>query len=177
MKEPQIPETSADRFARLAPSTSSVPAAPQRRKCAGITKAGERCGAWAVTGRDMCAGHLKLVPLDSAQGVEARREKAEQRRKARLSLADRLTQELESDADALVSALKRGVRSSSETVAVRSAQAWVQLIYGRQLQGKGDEAGSDLDVMSMSAQERDQLKARLVRENPALAAEILGNVS
>jgi hypothetical protein len=47
-----------------------------------------------------------------------------------LSLADRLTQELEGDANALVDALKAGIRDKSATVRVRSTQAWIQLITG-----------------------------------------------
>ena len=53
--------------------------------------------------------------------------------------ANVLTQELEVDADALVDALKAGIRDKPATVQVRSAQAWSQLIYGRQLQGRADE--------------------------------------
>jgi hypothetical protein len=87
-----------------------------------------------------------------------------------------LTQELEGDADALVDALKAGIRDESATVRVRSAQAWIQLIYGRQLQGRADE-GDPLDISAMSQEERDTLKARLVKEHPDLAASILGRVS
>lgn len=43
--------------------------------------------------------------------------------------ANVLTQELEVDADALVDALKAGIRDKSATVQVRSAQARSQLIY------------------------------------------------
>ncbi|SRR6266545_121216 len=170
-------ETPTERFQRIiGPVDEAEPNTPQRRRCSGIKRNGERCGAWAVTGNDKCAGHLKLVPLDSAVGVAGRRKAAEKRRRARLSLADRLTAELEEDSDAVVNALKAGLRAKSETVRVRSAQAWISLIYGRQLQGRGDEA-SELDVVAMSQEELATLKAKLAREHPALAASILGRVS
>jgi hypothetical protein len=76
-----------------------------------------------------------------------------------------LTQEFEGDADALVDALKAGIRDKVRDRAVRSAQAWIQLIYGRQLQGRADE-GDPLDISAMSQEERNTLKARLVKEHP-----------
>ena len=62
-------ETPEEFFQRVINRRAPQPNTPQRRRCSGIKRNGERCNAWAVTGKDQCAGHLKLVPLDSAVGV------------------------------------------------------------------------------------------------------------
>jgi hypothetical protein len=48
-------ETPTERFQRMieaveAKPNTPKPHTPQRRRCSGIKRNGERCGAWAVTG-------------------------------------------------------------------------------------------------------------------------------
>jgi hypothetical protein len=85
------------------------------------------CGAWAVTGRDKCAGHLKLVPLDSAVGVEGRRKAAEKRRQARLSVRERATLALDDDWPDVLAALRAGITSGKPAERARAAIGYVQL--------------------------------------------------
>jgi hypothetical protein len=140
----------------------------RRRRCSGIKRNGERCKAWAVTGSDQCAGHLKLVPLDSAIGIAGRRKAAEKRRLARMNVRDRLAHELDSDQEALVRALKDGIRLPDRKAASQAAVRYVQLVYGSQLQRPEDEQQADdpLSIASMSREERDRLKLRLEAEHP-----------
>lgn len=59
----------------------------------------------------------------------------------------------------------------------RTAIAYVQLVYGRQLQQPADETPSaveELDVSSMTTAERESLKRRILAQHPQLAQEILG---
>jgi hypothetical protein len=54
--------------------------------------------------------------------------------------------------------------------------AYVQLVYGRQLQQPKDEQQSSdpLDVASMSREERDALKRRILSQHPHLVSELRG---
>jgi hypothetical protein len=164
-------ETEAERFLRLTQLEPAPKKTPQRRRCSGIKRNGERCRAWAVTGTDQCAGHLKLVPLDSAIGVAGRRKAAEKRRLARMNVRDRLAHELDSDQEALVQALKDGIRLPDRKAAAQAAIRYVQLVYGSQLQRPEDEPAADdpLDIASMTREERDRLRRKLEAEHPELA--------
>lgn len=49
----------------------------------------------------------------------------------------------------------------------------MQLVYGRQLQQPADEAPSDpLDVSSMTREQRDTLKRRILAQHPHLVEEL-----
>jgi hypothetical protein len=51
----------------------------------------------------------------------------------------------------------------------------LQLVYGRQLQQPTDEQTSDpLDVASMTREERDALKRRILSQHPHLVSELRG---
>jgi hypothetical protein len=53
--------------------------------------------------------------------------------------------------------------------------AYVQLVYGRQLQQPKDEQTSDpLDVASMSREEREALKRRILAQHPHLVQQLRG---
>lgn len=53
--------------------------------------------------------------------------------------------------------------------------AYVQLVYGRQLQQPADETPADpLDVASMKREERDALKRRILSQHPHLVGELRG---
>jgi hypothetical protein len=172
-------ETPTERFHRLTGGLEAEPNTPQRRRCSGIKKNGERCGAWSVTGMDKCAGHLRLVPLDSAVGVEGRRKAAEKRRQARLSVRERAALALDDDWPDVLAALRRGIKQPNDAAAARAAIGYVQLVYGRQLQAPSDEQPSDgdaLDVASMTREEREALKRRLIAQHPE-AAQALGLIA
>jgi hypothetical protein len=53
--------------------------------------------------------------------------------------------------------------------------AYVQLVYGRQLQQPADETPADpLDVASMSPEQRDALKRRILAQHPHLVQQLRG---
>jgi hypothetical protein len=170
-------ETPEELFQRLTQRLAAEPNTPQRRRCSGIKKNGERCGAWAVTGKDQCAGHLKLVPLDSAVGVAGRRKAAEKRRLARMSVRERAAAALDDDFPDVLEALRRGLKDKSAATAARTAIAYVQLVYGRQLQQPADEQPADpLDVSAMTREQRDALKRRILEKHPHLVQELTGDI-
>jgi hypothetical protein len=82
---------------------------------------------------------------------------------------------LDDDFPDVLEALRRGLRDKSAATAARTAIAYVQLVYGRQLQQKEDERTSTdpLDVQAMTREERQAWKARLLAEDPSLV-DMLG---
>jgi hypothetical protein len=60
--------------------------------------------------------------------------------------------------------------------ASRTAIAYVQLVYGRQLQQPKDEASSadPLDVSAMTREQRDALKRRILAQHPHLVQQLRG---
>ena len=58
--------------------------------------------------------------------------------------------------------------------AARTAIAYVQLVYGRQLQQPSDEAiqADPLHVSQMTRDQRDALKRKLVAANPEAARQL-----
>jgi hypothetical protein len=76
----------------------------------------------------------------------------------------------------VLEALRRGLKDKSAATAARTAVAYVQLVYGRQLQQPEDEqpAFEELDVSRMTIAERESLKRRILARHPHLAEEILG---
>jgi hypothetical protein len=169
-------ETPEEFFQRVISPRLPQPNTPQRRRCSGIKGNGERCNAWAVTGKDQCAGHLKLVPLDSAVGVAGRRKAAEKRRHARLSVRERAAAALDDDWPKVLKALRRGLADRDAGRAARTAVAYVQLVYGRQLQQPEDEQPADpLDVSSMTREQRNAMKRRILARRPDLVSELLGD--
>jgi hypothetical protein len=87
--------------------------------------------------------------------------------------------ELESDQEALVQALKDGIRLPDRKAAAQAAMRDVQLVYGSQLQRPEDElaVGDRLDVGSMTREERNRLKRRLLAQHPELVDEYRGLAS
>jgi hypothetical protein len=69
----------------------------------------------------------------------------------------------------VLEALRRGLKDKSAATAARTAIAYDQLVYGRQLQQPADEKPADpLDVASMTHEERDALKRRILSQHPQL---------
>jgi hypothetical protein len=82
---------------------------------------------------------------------------------------------LDDDWPDVLTALRRGLKDPDSAKASRTAVAYVQLVYGRQLQQKEDEqpTGSDpLDIASMTREQRDKLKRRLLTQYPHLVDEL-----
>jgi hypothetical protein len=53
--------------------------------------------------------------------------------------------------------------------------AYVQLVYGRQLQHPEDEQPADpLDVSQMTREQRDALKRRILAQHPHFVSELRG---
>jgi hypothetical protein len=70
--------------------------------------------------------------------------------------------------------LRRGIKQKDDAKAAKAAGDYVALVYGRQLQQKEDEQPitDPLDVDSMTREERDALKRRLVAEHPDAARQV-----
>jgi hypothetical protein len=77
----------------------------------------------------------------------------------RAKASGRAARALDDDFPAVLAALRRGLEDKDAGKAARTAVAYVQLVYGRQLQQPADEAQSvdPLDVSAMSREERDAL--------------------
>jgi hypothetical protein len=85
---------------------------------------------------------------------------------------------LDDDFPDVLEALRRGLKDKSAATAARTAIAYVQLVYGRQLQQPEDEtppAVEALDVSRMTIAERESLKRRILARHPHLVEEILGD--
>jgi hypothetical protein len=84
---------------------------------------------------------------------------------------------LDDDFPDVLEALRRGLRDKSAATAARTAIAYVQLVYGRQLQQPEDEQPADpLDVSSMTREQRDALKRRILAQHPHLVQELTGDI-
>jgi hypothetical protein len=83
---------------------------------------------------------------------------------------------LDDDWPAVLDALRRGLADKDSGKASRTAIAYVQLVYGRQLQRPSDETtqADPLDVASMSREERDALKRRILAQHTHLVSELRG---
>jgi len=146
----------------------------QNKRCAAIAATtGKRCSAWAIRGTDKCAGHSGVGLKAAHEGNrEKARRRAEARREARLSVRERAANALNEDFEAVLGALRRGLEDKSAATASRTAVAYVQLVYGRQLQQKADESPAQegsVDVAGMTRAEREEWKRRLLAQNPGLA--------
>jgi hypothetical protein len=115
--------------------------------------------------------------LQFAEAIWARFEPRSIRRKPRCRTHSAAA--LDDDWPDVLAALRAGIREGKPAERARAGIAYVQLVYGRQLQQAEDERPTDgdvLDVASMTREERDALKRRLIAENPETARQ-LGLVS
>ena len=86
-----------------------------------------------------------------------------------MSVRERAAAALDDDWPQALAALRRGLEDRDAGKAARTAVAYVQLVYGRQLQQPADERPADpLDVASMTREERDALKRRILSQHPQL---------
>jgi hypothetical protein len=83
---------------------------------------------------------------------------------------------LDEDWPEVLAALRRGLKSEKSMEASRTAIAYVQLVYGRELQQPKDEASSadPLDVSAMTRERRDALKRRILAQHPHLVQQLRG---
>jgi hypothetical protein len=74
----------------------------------------------------------------------------------------------------VLSALRRGLENKDAGKAARTAVAYVQLVYGRQLQQPPDETSSPdpVDVSAMTRERRDALKRRILAQHSHLVDEL-----
>jgi hypothetical protein len=83
---------------------------------------------------------------------------------------------LDDDFPAVLAALRRGLEDKDAGKAARTAIAYVQLVYGRQLQQPADEQPADpLDVASMSREGRDALERRILAQRPTSSRSLRGD--
>jgi hypothetical protein len=95
------------------------------------------------------------------------------RLRPRLSVRERAAQALDDDWPDVLAALRRGLSDKDAGRAARVAIAYVQLVYGRQLEQPVDEQPADpLDVSAMTREQRDALKRRILSQHPALFEEL-----
>jgi hypothetical protein len=88
---------------------------------------------------------------------------------------ERAAAALDDDFPDVLEALRRGLKDKSAATAARTAIAYVQLVYGRQLQQPADEQPADpLDVSAMTRERRDALKRRILAQHPHLVSELRG---
>ncbi len=94
--------------------------------------------------------------------------------RAREAWSTGAAQALDEDWPDVLAALRRGLSDKDAGRAARTAIAYVQLVYGRQLQQPEDEAPSEdpLDVSRMTREEREALKRRLLAQHPELVDEL-----
>ena len=150
----------------------------QTGRCGARNKQGDPCAAPPLRGTELCLAHSGKTRLDSAKGAqrsaEVRRAKAQARRE---TLRDKLARELEEHADEVVAAYLAGIRSDDPNRAYRAADAWISRVHGRPKETVENVTVPDdpLDIASMTREERDRLKRRLVAEHPD-AARALGLV-
>jgi hypothetical protein len=84
---------------------------------------------------------------------------------------------LDDDWPQVLAALRRGLEDKDAGKAARTAVAYVQLVYGRQLQQPEDEQPADpLDVSAMTREQRNALKRRILEKHPHLVQELTGDI-
>jgi hypothetical protein len=90
---------------------------------------------------------------------------------------ERAARAFDDDWPQVLAALRRGLDDKDAGKAARTAVAYVQLVYGRQLQQPKDEQPADpLDVASMTREQRDALKRRILAQHPHLVQELTGDM-
>jgi hypothetical protein len=94
---------------------------------------------------------------------------------AGLIVRERAARALDDDWPQVLGALRRGLDDKDAGKAARTAVAYVQLVYGRQLQQPMDEQPADpLDVSAMTKEQRDALKRRILAQHPHLVSRLRG---
>jgi hypothetical protein len=95
-----------------------------------------------------------------------------------MTVRERAAAALDDDFPAVLAALRRGLEDRDAGKAARTAVAYVQLVYGRQLQQPADESASadPLNVSAMSREERDALKRRILSQHPHLVQELTSDI-
>lgn len=132
-------------------------------KCAEIKKNGERCGAWALAGRELCAGHSGLGTLDPVHAgrvsAQKRRERAEERKVVReRSYADHVAHALAQHAEEIVQAFLRAGLKDGDW---RALEALVTRHLGRPVE-RTEVVTEGVDLRSLTDLELQALKRKLM---------------
>jgi hypothetical protein len=92
----------------------------------------------------------------------------------RETLQDKLARKLDKHADEIVAGYLAGIRSDDPNRAYRTADAWISRVHGRPKETVENVIVPDdpLDIASMTREERDRLKRKLVAANPEAAREL-----
>lgn len=142
-------------------------------RCSETKKSGEPCGAWAVNGGTLCAGHAGLgIAADphayASDGARAKAANARDRAALRKeTLLERLARLLEEQAGEIVAEYRAAGKSGDW----RATEALITRVHGKPVERVQVEAPADpLGVASMTAAERASLMAEIVAQYPHLAA-------
>jgi hypothetical protein len=158
-----------------APQPEIPPNTLQTGRCGARNKKGDRCAAPALKEAELCLAHSGQTRLDSVKGAqrsaEVRRAKARARRE---TLRDKLARKLKEHADEVVAAYLAGIRSNDANRAYRAAEAWISRVHGRPKETIENVTMPEdpLDIASMTREERDRLKRKLVAANPEAARQL-----
>ena len=92
----------------------------------------------------------------------------------RETLRDKLARKLKEHADQVVAAYLAGIRSNDANRAYRAAEAWISRVHGRPKETIENVTMPEdpLDIASMTREERDRLKRKLVAANPEAARQL-----
>lgn len=116
---------------------------------------------------------IEGVDPDRGEGFDA----AVTRDDLAAAVRERAAAALDNDFPAVPAALRRGLQDKDAGKAARTAVAYVQLVYGRQLQQPEDEMPTDpLDVSAMTREQRNALKRRILAKHPQLVQELTGDI-
>ena len=113
--------------------------APRKAQCVAVSKkTGKRCTAYAVAGRDLCAGHAGLgkLGMDPRKAAEAsaraRRARLERRKQAAEGgYREQLRQMFEEHAAEILARKLEIIRNGSDTDALRAIEQTESRIYGK----------------------------------------------
>ena len=133
-----------------------------------MTGKGERCKAYAMTGKEKCRAHsmsaeekAALTAASAAKRASVREAREDAETSARLGLRALLGQRLEERADAITARLEALALSPDDQTALRGMQLWLDRVHGRAVQPTRDDtptvAGSLAELEAMSLDELAEL--------------------
>ena len=158
-------------------STSGMRVAPAERRCAHLSELGEQCVAYA-TRTGMCAGHsgagVAARPSHHAlRSAAVRQTKAAERKR---TFQDRLAQQLEEHAEAIVERLMEIVWSGSDADALRAIEAMANRVYGRptaRVETTVAETPRSVEaIRAMTSEQRHALLLRLEQRGLRLVEDV-----
>lgn len=153
-------------------SESETTETAAKRRCSAVKTDGQPCGAYAVGGSDLCAGHGRLGfaadPVAAGRrGAErtaqVRREAAEERQKeqerAKLTVRERLAVELSERLDDVVRVMVDDALATGDR---RTVLAVIDQAFGRPTERV--ETTESVDLATMTADQLAKLRGEIARE-------------